>query len=92
MFQSLQLVLATAFLVAMRGFQSQNVIHGNYRLAVLTSFAMAVGEITLILNVVNVGWESAVWVGLGGAIGICFAMYTHRKFVQKKPATVTSQA
>jgi len=83
LFQIFQLVFATAFLVALRAFQSQNVIHGNYRLAVLTSFGMAVGEITLILNVVNIGWGSAIWVGTGGAIGVCLAMYTHRKYVQK---------
>jgi len=92
MFQIFQLIFATAFLVALRAFQSQNVIHGNYRLAIITSFGMAVGEITLILNVVNVGWGSAVWVGTGGAIGVCLAMYGHRRFVQKKPVTVTSQA
>jgi len=83
LFQIFQLVFATAFLVALRAFQSQNVIHGNYKLAVLTSFGMAVGEITLILNVVNIGWGSAIWVGTGGAIGVCLAMYTHRKYVQK---------
>jgi len=83
LFQIFQLVFATAFLVSLRAFQSQNVIHGNYKLAVLTSFGMAVGEITLILNVVNIGWGSAIWVGTGGAIGVCLAMYTHRKYVQK---------
>ena len=84
MFQIFQLVFATMFLVAMRGFQSQNVIHGNYKLAIITSFAMAIGEITLILNVVNIGWPSAGWVGLGGAMGICLSMYVHRKYVQRK--------
>ena len=85
MLQAIQLILATAFLVAMRSFQSQNVIHGHYKLAVMTSYAMAVGEITLVLNIVNVGWESFIWVGTGGAIGVCFAMFFHRKYVQKKP-------
>lgn len=88
MLQAIQLVFATAFLVALRAFQSQNVIHGNYKLAVLTSYGMAIGEITLILNVVNVGWGSAVWVGTGGAIGVCLAMFVHRKYVQNKPAKV----
>jgi len=92
MYQALSLIFATAFLVALRAFQSQNVIHGNYKLAVLTSYGMAIGEITLILNVVNIGWGSAVWVGTGGAIGVCLAMYGHRKFVQKMPATAKSQA
>jgi len=92
MLESLSLVFATAFLVAMRAFQSQNVIHGHYKLAVITSYAMAIGEITLVLNIVNVGWGSFIWVGTGGAIGVCFAMFSHRKFVQRKPVTVDSQA
>jgi len=92
MFQGIQLLLASAFLVALRAFQSQNVIHGNYKLAVLTSFGMAIGEITVILNIVNNGWGSVMWVGAGGAMGVCFAMYFHRKYIQKKPASVTSQA
>ena len=92
MLQALQLVLATAFLVSLRAFQSQNVIHGNYRLAIITSYGMAVGEITLILNVVNVGWGSAIWVGTGGALGVVCAMYCHRRFVQKKPLPVKAEA
>jgi len=87
MFQSIQLIFATAFLVAMRAFQSQNVIHGHYKLAIVTSYAMAIGEITLILNVVTIGWDSAIWVGTGGAIGVCLAMLAHRKFVPKKIPT-----
>jgi len=92
MYQAISLVFATACLVALRAFQSQNVIHGNYKLAVITSYGMAVGEITLILNVVNIGWDSAVWVGTGGAIGVCLAMFFHRKYVQKTPIPVKSQA
>ena len=90
--ESLILVLATAWLVCLRAFQSENVIHGHYWLAVLTSYGMAFGEITLILYVVNLGFDSAIYVGTGGAIGVTCAMYIHRKYVQKKPATIKAQA
>lgn len=86
--QYLILVFATAILVGLRAFQSQNVIHGNYALAVFTSYGLAIGEITLIIHVVDIGYQAAVWVGTGGAIGVTIAMFMHRKFVQKiKPAT-----
>jgi hypothetical protein len=84
MLQILSLVIATAFLVALRAFQNQNVIHGNYKLAAVTSYGIAIGEITLIINVINIGWASVFWVGTGGVIGVCTAMYLHRRFVQKK--------
>jgi len=77
------LSMATAALVSARAFQSQNVIHGKYLLAVLTSYAMAIGEVTLIMYIVKQGWESIPYVGTGGAIGVVTAMYLHRKYVQK---------
>ena len=81
--QMFTLLCVTTFLVALRAIQQQNVIHGNYKLAVITSYAMAIGEVALVLNIVNYGWSSVPWVGTGGAIGVVLAMYGHRKFVQK---------
>ncbi len=77
------LMIATICLVALRAFQSQNVIHGYYFLAIITSYTMAIGEITLILYVVTLGYNSILWVGTGGAIGVTLAMFTHRRYVQK---------
>jgi len=81
--EMLSLVIATAILVSLRAFQSQNVIHKYYSHAVLTSFAMAFAEVTVIVNVVQNGLDSAIFVGLGGAVGVVFAMWFHPKFIQK---------
>jgi len=76
------LLVASAFvLVALRAFQSQNVVHGFYWWAALTSYALAFGEIALILYVVQQGWASAIFVGTGGALGVTFAMFVHRKYI-----------
>jgi len=81
--QYLTLVIATSVLVALRAFQGQNVIHKFYYHAVITSFLLAIAEVTVIVNIVNHGLESAIYVGLGGAMGVVFAMWSHPKFVQK---------
>ena len=70
--------------VALRAFQQQNVIHGCYRLAVITSYGLAFADIAVVLSVVSMGWAAALWIGTGGALGVVFAMYTHAKYVKKK--------
>jgi len=77
------LLVATALLVSLRAFQSQNVIHGHYTLAVLTSYIMAFAEVVVVLLVVDTGMSAILWVGTGGAIGVTIAMFAHRKYVQK---------
>ena len=81
--EMLSLIIATFILLALRAFQSQNVIHRYFGHAVITSFAMAFAEVTVIVNVVNAGIDSAIFVGLGGAFGVVFAMWVHPKFIQK---------
>jgi hypothetical protein len=76
------LLIATALLVFLRAFQSQNVVCGYYWWAVLTSYGMAIGEVAVVLIVVEAGWPSIPWVGTGGAIGVVLAMYIHRKHLQ----------
>ena len=70
-------------MVALRAFQQQNVIHSYYKWAACTSYLMAFAEITTILLVVQSGWAAALWVGTGGALGVTFAMYMHKRFIQK---------
>lgn len=77
------LLFITAFLVALRAFQSQNVIHGHYRWAIVTSYLMAIGEVSVVLFVVDVGFPAIPWIGTGGAIGVVCAMYGHRKYIRK---------
>jgi len=47
-----------------------------------TSYLMAVGEIAVVLGVVDKGWPSIPWVGTGGAIGVTLSMYVHKKWFQ----------
>ena len=76
------LLVVTALLVFLRAFQSQNVVCGYYWWSVLTSYGMAIGEVAVVLIVVEAGWPSIPWVGTGGAIGVVLAMYIHRKHLQ----------
>jgi len=81
---NLLLILSAFILVALRAFQSQNVVHGYYWWAAVTSYALAFGEIALILYVVQQGWSSAIFVGTGGALGVTFAMFVHRRYIHNK--------
>jgi len=45
---------------------------------------MAIGEVAVVLFVVDKGWASIPWVGTGGTIGVVSAMYIHRKHLQRK--------
>jgi len=78
------LLIVTALLVFLRAFQSQNIVHGFYWWAIGTSYIMAIGEVAVVLFVVDKGWASIPWVGTGGAIGVVLAMYVHRKHLQCK--------
>lgn len=69
---------ATALLVFGRAIQSQNVIHGHYTAAALTSYGIAAGEIAVVGAIVVEGWSAWVWIGTGGAIGAVAAMWVHR--------------
>ena len=75
--------LATYLLVFGRAIQQQNVIGGHYIAAVITSFAIAAGEIAVIGFVVADGWAMWPWIGAGGGLGGVTAMVTHRAIVRK---------
>ena len=76
----MKLLFATFGLVFMRAIQQQNVIHGQYMLAAVTPFAIAIFEVATVLWVVDTGWSAVPWVGTGGALGVTSAMYLHRYF------------
>jgi len=75
----IEVAFATAALVFLRGIQQQNVIHGNYLAAAVTPFAIAAAEVASVLWVVSLGWPAVPFVGLGGAVGVCSAMWLHRR-------------
>ena len=72
-------LIATFCLVYLRAFQQQNVLHRLFGWAALTSYAMAIAEVGLVLAVVDTGWPAVPWIGTGGALGVVTAMTTHRR-------------
>ena len=74
-------MIATFFMVFMRAIQQQNVIHGRYKLAMATSYMIAVTEVAVVLSVVSIGRHAIPWMGTGGALGVVAAMYVHRRWV-----------
>lgn len=78
----MNILIATFALVFLRAIQQQNVIHGQYVLAAVTPYAIAVAEVASVLLVVQTGWSAIPWVGTGGAIGVTTAMLLHRRVFQ----------
>lgn len=75
---------AAFFLIFLRGLQQQNVVHGNYKLAVLTAFGLAVADVLVIFNASQYGLASIFPVGVGAACGVTLSMYIHKRFIHKK--------
>ena len=71
-------MFATFALVFLRAIQQQNVIHGHYVAAAITSFTMAAAEVAVVLQVVARTWSAVPWIGAGGALGVTAAMAAHR--------------
>lgn len=73
-------MLASFALVFLKAIQQQNVIHGWYGWAGVTSYGLALSEVAVVLLVVDSGWPAVPWVGTGGAIGVTAAMWAHRRW------------
>jgi len=69
----------TFAMVFLRAIQQQNVIHGHYYAAMLTSYAMAAAEVGIVTGIIAQGWPAVPWVGTGGAVGVVCAMWLHRR-------------
>ena len=69
---------ATALRVFLLAWQNQNVIGGQYEMAIFTSLALGATDVAIVIQVVRVGWKAVVPVGLGGSVGVTAAMYLHR--------------
>jgi len=71
------IIIATFVAVFGRAIQQLNVVGGHYLAAALTPFLIAAGDVSLVLLVVDRGWSSIPFSGLGGAIGAVSAMWLH---------------
>lgn len=71
-------------MVFLKALQSQNVVHGHYIAATVTSMLLAIAEVALITIVVARGWDSLLPVMVGGTSGVLMTMLFHRKFIRKE--------
>lgn len=75
--------ISSFILVFMKAFQQRNVVANLYVSAFLTSFAVAVGEVGVIVSGLTLGWQAVPYIGGGGAFGVVLAMYIHGKVFKK---------
>lgn len=78
----MEILISTFFTVGLLGFQQQNVSHGHYWLAAITSIAIAGAQYVMIVSVTAGG--SWILMGIGGAAGVTSSMFIHKKYVRKK--------
>jgi len=69
--------------VFLLGFQQQNVQHGHYKMAAVTSASIALTQYLMITSVVASGWIGVVYMAIGGSIGITSSMYIHKRMRDK---------
>lgn len=75
-------LLASFVMVFLKGMQTQNIIHKNYKAAIVVSYLMAVADIALISLIVSGGWDMVLPIGTGGTLGIICSMYLHSVFIK----------
>lgn len=83
----MSIIIATFIVVFGRAIQQMNVIGGHYIPAAITPYFIAVGEVLVILLVVDAGWPAIPLVGTGGALGAVSAMWVHRK-IWRRPSSI----
>jgi uncharacterized membrane protein YuzA (DUF378 family) len=68
--------------VFMLGFQSRAVNHGNYKLAGINSFMIAIMQTTLWGALFkDLSWSASIVYGLSGLTGITSSMFLHQKLM-----------
>jgi len=79
------LIFVVGFLsVFAAGFQSRNVNHGNYGWAAITSFFIAIGNVTLWQQLaIAADWSEVLTYGLAGSLAITSSMYVHERWVKR---------
>ncbi len=79
------LAFAVSFVsVFLKGFQHKNVIGNHYRLVAVTSYAMAVSDVTFVGLAAKNGFEIAMPCGTGAALGMVLSMYLHNRFIKPR--------
>lgn len=81
------LFLTTFVGVFLLGFQQQNVQHGQYKLAAVTSSAIALTQYLMVTNVMISGWIGVVYMSVGGSMGITLSMYIHKRMRERNDST-----
>ena len=75
--------LVTFGYVFLRAFQQLNVVGGHYWRIPITSVAMGVGDVALVVLIVK---ADTLWLGVtngvGGALGCFLAMYINRRLAK----------
>lgn len=74
---------STFILVFALGFQSLNVNNGHYKMAFLTSFAIAASNLILFKTVPQANWVEVSAYLVAGPFAITASMWAHRKWVRK---------
>lgn len=72
------------FNVLVRGLQTANVIHGDYKQAAATSILMSVGNVLTIGLIATNPWDSFIPVSLGSMLGVLSSMWLKRGHHAKK--------
>jgi len=70
--------------VFLRGFQHQNVIGGQYKLAFAFSYLMAATDVVVVGLVAVNGYAMIIPIGTGSAMGIVSSMRVYRKYLRRK--------
>ena len=81
----LALFLAAFTTVFSLGFQQQNVVHGHYRAAFLTSFIIGGSQIVLWRFVPDASLSQIAATLAGGPLGIVASMAVHRRYMRRPP-------
>lgn len=74
-------LLVSFFTIFLRGIQTQNVVHGEYKMAAITSCLMSLCNVAFIGMVVADPWVSLLPSMVGGTAGVLLAMKLKRKKV-----------
>lgn len=78
------LFISTFFAIFLLAFQQQNVIHGHYFYAALTSMLIAAAQFSMFKGVIASDLIGVLFMGAGGACGVTLSMITHRKIIRHK--------
>lgn len=65
--------------IFLRGLQTQNIVEGNYKMAVLTSVGMTIAQVAFIGLIAADPWASLIPTAIGGSLGVSYSMYVKGK-------------